>query len=128
VSKKICGYYSVFPIQRKIFDDLKSGELKESEITNDMVLDPVDPKAEVLYVCEICSVDKDAAFQLIIDLKKYVKKILQKNQSIKTVGAWGFSEPGRRLITTLGLKEAGGFDKKKPFFEIEVQEAMRRLT
>lgn len=127
VAKKICGYYSIFPLSEETFESLKNGSIKESELTNDLILDPDHPLAKVLYVCEICSTDSDAAYHLIIDMKKYVKKLIRRNAGITKIGAWGFTVSGRRLIKIFGFQEAGGVDKKKPFFEMSVQDANRRL-
>lgn len=128
VAKKISGYYSVFPMSEQTFESLKSGSLKESDLTSSLVLDPDDASANVLYVCEICSIDPETSYHMIIDMKKYLKKLMRSNGNIIKIGAWGFSESGRRLIRIFGLKNAGGFDSKKPFFEISTKDALRRLN
>ena len=118
VDVDVVGYYSVFPISRKLFDELRFGRFKESKITNDLVLDPDDGNARVLYVCEVCSVDRNSAIQLIYDLKKYISKLSRENSQIESVGAWGYTKDGRRLIEALGMKKVKSTRITKPYYEI----------
>jgi hypothetical protein len=116
----VTGYYSIFPISKENFDSMLSGDLRESDITNDMVLDPDDPSAEVLYICEICSIDDRAAIALIYDLKKYIRTMCKKNPNLVTIGAWGFSKDGRKLCELMGMRKVICKNKNRPYFEMRV--------
>ncbi len=104
-SKRIVGYYSVWPMARDIYKKLANGTMKERELTVDMILEFNDPRATVLYLPEICASKKwDVGGPLLRDLLRYVTKILDQHTQIETVGAWPYTKYGRKLIETYRFK------------------------
>ena len=96
---KIDGYYSIFPMSNSTFSALVEGSLKENQINSSLIFDPSDPRAEIIYIPEICA-SKDSKIGKILtrDLVKYVYYLLKINNNLEMVGAWAYSKFGERLV------------------------------
>ena len=54
-TRKIEGYYSVWPMSREVYEDLKSGKIAEKDFHAGLILPVGATQADVLYVSEICA-------------------------------------------------------------------------
>jgi len=95
-TRKIEGYYSVWPLSRETYDGLKLGEIAERDLHSGMILPVNSPEAEVLYISEICALsDKVAKSMLIKDMQRYAKHLLKRSSALKVIATWGYTEIGR---------------------------------
>jgi hypothetical protein len=98
-SRRITGYYAVWPISDQTFASLLSGALKEKDISSTHVLKFDDPNATVLYCPEIgASRDAGLGGQLLSDARSYGLHLLKQHPNLQKAAAWAYTKYGERIV------------------------------
>jgi len=105
---KVKGYYCLYPLPKKPYEMLLAGNLKETELL-DNIFDYSNPKDVYLYFFTLIvdvhdPLRKQYAKSLIQDIGKTLYSLADKGINIIEIGAIAISKDGERILRRMGMR------------------------
>ncbi len=115
--RAVCGYYALWPMSRSTFLSLAEGELREKDLAERHLLGLDDPKAQVLYVMDVCAGGQArgrSGSRLTLDLLDEVRQKLSASPQLSSVAAWAYTPVGARLCERAAMQpyDRGGLEPR----------------
>lgn len=105
--QELVGYYSFFALNDKVFDLAKLGQLFESQITIDSVVEMDQPGSYNIYVSIICIKQnyRKKGFSILINsFIEQLNHLTNTNRKIDKICVNAFTDEGKVLSKNFGLK------------------------
>lgn len=117
---KLCGFYSLVPLNDDARDDIKNGRVQDYDIESSDILSWTDPDLKEIYIMDLMTNIKRCrkkcrryvATALILHMRSFIKKIKKNNTSIKRIFTVTASKRGEELAQQFGFCEK---EYKSPF-------------